>query len=124
MFYGRANDPYLVHAKNMTHGIGTQPSFFAKDLCNPRPKSLFQQRMIDRKEGHYASHIVAPLGRSHNQAVGLPKGLNPVEFTFGIPTELGKYTLLLQYFDLTVHCITLSGLFPDQSIRCDAVRQV
>lgn len=88
VFYGKANDPHLVKAKNMAHGIHTQPSFFAKDLCNPRPKSLFQQRMLDRKEAHYASHIVAPLGKSHNQAVGLPKGLNPLEFTFGIPTEL------------------------------------
>ena len=90
IFYGKASDPHLVWAKNMAHGIRTQPSFFAKDLCNPRPKSLFQQRMIDRKEGHYSSHIRAPLGRSHNQASGLPRGLNPVDFTFGIPTELGK----------------------------------
>ena len=91
IFYGKASDPHLVWAKNMSHGITTQPSYFAKDLCNPRPKSLFQQGTIDRKEAHYASHIVAPLGRSHNQAAGLPKHLNPVEFTFGIPTELGKF---------------------------------
>ncbi|XP_052815590.1 EF-hand domain-containing family member B-like [Mya arenaria] len=88
VFYGRAKDPHRVWATEMNHGISTQPSFFAKELVNPRPKSLFQQRMLDRKEGHYASHITAPLGRSHNQATGLPPGLNKYEFTFGIPTEL------------------------------------
>lgn len=89
VFYGRAKDPHQVWAKEMNHGINTQPSFFAKELVNPRPKSLFQQRKLDRKEAHYASHIRAPLGQSHNQQTGLPKGLNKYEFTFGIPTELG-----------------------------------
>jgi len=74
----------------MSHGINTQPSFFAHELVNPRPKSLFQQRMIDKKEGLYATHVRAPLGCSHNQEIGLPKGLDKYGFTFGIPTELGK----------------------------------
>ncbi|KAH3753989.1 hypothetical protein DPMN_188646 [Dreissena polymorpha] len=91
VFYGKARDPHLVQAKEMAHGISTQPSFFAKELVNPRPKSLFQQRKLDRKEAHYASHISAPLGRSHNQETGLPKGLDKYQFTFGIPTELGWY---------------------------------
>lgn len=90
VFYGKAKDPHLVWAKEMGHGINTQPSFFAHELVNPRPKSLFQQRMLDRKESHYASHQVAPLGMSHNQEKNLPKGLHKYEFTFGIPTELGK----------------------------------
>lgn len=89
VFYGKAQDPHLVWAKEMSHGINTQPSFFAHELVNPRPKSLFQQRKIDKKEGLYASHVRAPLGRSHNQEAGLPKGLDKYEFTFGIPTELG-----------------------------------
>lgn len=88
IFYGKAKDPHLVWAKQMGHGISTQPSFFAHELVNPRPKSLFQQRMLDRKEDHYASHQVAPLGKSHDQNKNLPRGLNKYEFTFGIPTEL------------------------------------
>jgi len=88
VFYGRAADPHQVWAKEMNHGINTQPSFFARELVNPEPKSLFQQRKLDRKEAHYASHITAPLGTSHNQQSGLPKGLHKYEFTFGIPTEL------------------------------------
>lgn len=90
VFYGKAKDPHLVWAKEMNHGINTQPSFFAHELVNPRPKSLFQQRMVDKKESHYASHVRAPLGCSHNQERGLPSGLNKYEFTFGIPTELGE----------------------------------
>lgn len=90
VFYGKAKDPILNLTKEMNHGISTQPSFFASELVNPRPKSLFQQRMLDRKENHYFSHQVAPLGRSHNQENNLPKGLKKYEFTFGIPTELGN----------------------------------
>ncbi|KAL4217128.1 hypothetical protein ACF0H5_023582 [Mactra antiquata] len=88
VFYGKAKDPHMIWAKQMNHGINTQPSFFASELVNPRPKSLFQQRKLDRKESHYASHQKAPLGTSHNQDPHLPKGLDKYQFTFGLPTEL------------------------------------
>lgn len=88
IFYGKAKDPQLVWAKEMTHGINTHPSQFANELVNPRPKTLFQQRTLDRKENLYSSHKRAPLGIAHDQSVGLPKGLNKYEFTFGLPTAL------------------------------------
>ncbi|CAC5414683.1 EF-hand domain-containing family member B [Mytilus coruscus] len=88
VFYGRAQDPHLQWAAEMTHGINTTSSNTAGELANPPPKTLFNQRKLDRKENIYASHIRAPLGISHEQSHGLPKGLNRDQFTFGIPTEL------------------------------------
>ncbi|KAK7507423.1 hypothetical protein BaRGS_00001358 [Batillaria attramentaria] len=88
VFYGRANDPHLQWAEDMRHGVNTHPSFTAGELANPRPKTLFTQRKIDKKEALYASHVRAPLGSCHDQTDGLPKGLNPVKFTFGMPTVL------------------------------------
>lgn len=37
-------------------------NFQARDLANPRPKSLFIQRLHDKKEDLYASKKKAPLG--------------------------------------------------------------
>ncbi|XP_060065621.1 EF-hand domain-containing family member B-like [Ylistrum balloti] len=88
VFYGKASDPHRQWAKDMCHGINTQSSANAGELANPDPKTLFQQKKLDRKELIYASHLKAPLGTSHNQIPCLPKGLNKDEFTFGIPTEL------------------------------------
>ncbi|XP_005099769.1 EF-hand domain-containing family member B [Aplysia californica] len=88
VFYGKAYDPHRQWAVEMTHGVNTQPSSSSKETVNPPPNTLFQQRIIDRKEGCYQSHIRAPLGKSHDQAHGLPKGLDKTQFTFGIPTQL------------------------------------
>ncbi|VDI52397.1 Hypothetical predicted protein [Mytilus galloprovincialis] len=88
VFYGRAQDPHQQWAAEMTHGINTTSSNTAGELANPPPKTLFNQRKLDRKENIYASHIRAPLGISHEQSHGLPRGLNRDQFTFGIPTEL------------------------------------
>jgi len=73
----------------MTHGITTQPAVNAKQLVNPQPNTLFHQRRLDKKEDLYSSHQRAPLGVSHDQSIGLPRGLDPVNFTFGIRTEKG-----------------------------------
>lgn len=88
VFYGKADDPHLKWAAEMTHGINTTSSATSGELVNPYPKTLFNQRKLDRKEKIYASHVRAPLGVSHDQSHGLPKGLNRDQFTFGIPTEL------------------------------------
>ncbi|KAL8617479.1 hypothetical protein ACOMHN_048117 [Nucella lapillus] len=88
VFYGKTYDPHLKWAEEMRHGVNTHPSFTAGEIVGPQPKTLYQQKIVDRKEKHYASHVRAPLGVSHNQTPGLPKGLNRVHFTFGIPTEL------------------------------------
>lgn len=88
VFYGRANDPHQQWAENMTHGINTQPSDSSGAIVNPAYKTLFQQRLVDRKERIYSSHLRAPLGTSHDQSTGLPRGLNCDTFTFGVPTEL------------------------------------
>ena len=90
VFYGKAHDPHLKWAADMTHGINTTSSDTSGQLVNPYPKTLFNQRKFDRKEKIYASHVRAPLGVSHDQSHGLPRGLNRDQFTFGIPTELGK----------------------------------
>ena len=54
--------------------------------------------LILRKEKCYHSHITAPLGKSHDQSTGLPKGLNKDNFTFGVPTQLGMYISILNAF--------------------------
>lgn len=95
MFYGRAYDPHNQWAAEMTHGVSTKSSATSGELVNPELKSLYQQRMKDRKENIYASHIRAPLGTSHNQTSALPKGLNPSQFAFGIPTELGTILTII-----------------------------
>lgn len=94
IFYGKAGDPHRQWAENMTHGINTQPSDSSGAIVNPPYKTLFQQRLVDRKERIYSSHQRAPLGVSHDQSTGLPKGLNRDTFTFGVPTELGNFCFL------------------------------
>ncbi|KAK3083356.1 hypothetical protein FSP39_020708 [Pinctada imbricata] len=88
VFYGKASDPHRQWAAEMTHGIETHPTDSAGAICNPPYKTLFQSKILERKENLYESHKRAPLGVSHDQAPGLPKGLDRDTFTFGIPTEL------------------------------------
>jgi len=88
VFYGKAYDPHRQWAADMTHGVKTQSSSTSKECVNPCPNTLFQQRILDRKESCYHSHVKAPLGKSHDQTSGLPSGLDKRSFTFGVPTQL------------------------------------
>ncbi|KAJ7351913.1 hypothetical protein OS493_034518 [Desmophyllum pertusum] len=77
VFYGRANDPDF--ASRIAHGVSTKSSLIAGDLVNPSRKSLFSQRMLDKKEGLYASRKNGPLGSCHEQRPGLPNGVGPTD---------------------------------------------
>ncbi|XP_054450833.1 EF-hand domain-containing family member B [Pteronotus mesoamericanus] len=81
VFYGRANDPQI--APYLTHGIRSKISMPAKALINPQPITAFQQKIKDKKESIYFSNQRAPLGKSHDQSPGLPKGLDVLSTTFG-----------------------------------------
>ncbi|XP_075403288.1 EF-hand domain-containing family member B [Tenrec ecaudatus] len=81
VFYGRANDPQI--APNLTHGIKSKHSMQARMLINPPPITTFQQKLKDKKEAVYLSNRRAPLGKSHDQAPGLPKGMDIINTTFG-----------------------------------------
>jgi len=82
VFYGRANDPDI--ASQILHGVSTKTSLVAGDLVNPTRKSLFSQRMLDKKESLYASRKNAPLGCCHDQRPGLPKGVGPTDVMYGV----------------------------------------
>ncbi|KAG8516237.1 EF-hand domain-containing family member B, partial [Galemys pyrenaicus] len=81
VFYGRANDPPIP--PHLTHGLRSTVSIPAKVLINPQPITTFQQRIKDKKESIYFSNQWAPLGKSHDQTPGLPKGLDILNTTFG-----------------------------------------
>ncbi|XP_054335910.1 EF-hand domain-containing family member B isoform X2 [Pongo pygmaeus] len=81
VFYGRANDPQI--APYLTHGIRSKISIPANTLINPQPITTFQQKIKDKKESIYLSNRRAPLGKSHDQAPGLPKGMDTINTTFG-----------------------------------------
>nr|XP_002807715.1 EF-hand domain-containing family member B isoform X1 [Callithrix jacchus] len=81
VFYGRANDPQI--APYLTHGIRSKISIPANTLINPQPITTFQQKIKDKKESIYLSNRRAPLGKSHDQAPGLPKGMDTMNTTFG-----------------------------------------
>ncbi|XP_064646873.1 EF-hand domain-containing family member B-like [Lineus longissimus] len=86
VFYGKAYDPHQRWAIEMRHGVNTQPSMTSGELANPPPKTLFQQKMLDKKQSQYFSLKKGPLGKSHDQRPGLPKGLDPNRVMFGIKT--------------------------------------
>uniref|UniRef100_A0A8C7E4R8 EF-hand domain family member B n=1 Tax=Naja naja TaxID=35670 RepID=A0A8C7E4R8_NAJNA len=81
VFYGRANDPDI--ASYLTHGITTIISEDASSLANPPPKTYFQQKIKEKKESVYLSNCQAPLGKSHDQSLRLPKGLDVTNTRFG-----------------------------------------
>ncbi|XP_005387517.1 PREDICTED: EF-hand domain-containing family member B isoform X2 [Chinchilla lanigera] len=83
VFYGKANDPQI--APSLTHGIKSKISIQANTLINPQPITTFQQKLKDKKESIYYSNQWAPLGKSHDQTPGLPKGLDITNTTFGTP---------------------------------------
>jgi hypothetical protein len=59
-------------------------------LINPQPITTFQQKIKDKKESIYFSHQRAPLGKSHDQTPGLPKGMDVINTTLGTPTIRGS----------------------------------
>ncbi|XP_069816526.1 EF-hand domain-containing family member B isoform X2 [Dendropsophus ebraccatus] len=81
IFYGKANDPrkenYLIH------GVSTRPSLSAGSLINVPLRTLFQQKLLEKKESLYSSARRTPLGRSYDQAVAFPADINFNETTFG-----------------------------------------
>ncbi|XP_004648270.2 EF-hand domain-containing family member B [Octodon degus] len=81
VFYGKANDPKI--APYLTHGIRSKISIPADTLINPQPITTFQQKLKEKKESIYYSNRWAPLGKSHDQTPGLPKGLDVINTTFG-----------------------------------------
>ncbi|OBS78107.1 hypothetical protein A6R68_19504, partial [Neotoma lepida] len=83
IFYGRANDPQI--APYLTHGVRPEISVPVSTLVNPQPITTFQQKIKDKKESIYFSNQWAPLGKSHDQTPGLPKGLDVINTTFGTP---------------------------------------
>ncbi|XP_075835067.1 EF-hand domain-containing family member B [Microtus pennsylvanicus] len=83
VFYGRANDPQI--APYLTHGIRSKISIPVSTLVNPQPITTFQQKIKDKKESIYFSNQRAPLGKSHDQTPGLPKGMDILNTTFGTP---------------------------------------
>ncbi|XP_065655168.1 EF-hand domain-containing family member B isoform X2 [Hydra vulgaris] len=59
----------------------------AKDLINPKPLSLFREKINENIEKKiYASRKRAPLGRSYNQQERLPSSVNYRETSFGLPS--------------------------------------
>nr|XP_003480054.1 EF-hand domain-containing family member B [Cavia porcellus] len=81
IFYGKANDPRI--APYLTHGIRSKISIPVNALINPQPITTFQQKIRDKKESIYYSNRWAPLGKSHDQTPGLPKGMDIINTTFG-----------------------------------------
>ncbi|KAK2547717.1 EF-hand domain-containing family member B [Acropora cervicornis] len=84
VFYGRANDVDI--ASQMSHGVSTKTSLVSGDLVNPTRRSLFSQRMLEKKESVYASRRKAPLGTCHDQKPGLPQGVDPTDVMYGVQT--------------------------------------
>lgn len=69
----------------ITHGVSSQSSIHASDLINPDKKSLFQQRLLDKKEDIYVSKK-SPLGKSRmTKSYGEQDGLN--EKRLGVITK-------------------------------------
>ncbi|XP_056375929.1 EF-hand domain-containing family member B isoform X2 [Hyla sarda] len=81
VFYGKANDPrkenYIIH------GVSTRPSLSAGSLINVPLKTLFQQKLLEKKESLYSIARRTPLGKSHDQAAAFPTNINFNETTFG-----------------------------------------
>ena len=86
----------------------------AGELVNTDPKSLFTQRLADKKESSlYLSKQKAPLGRSHDQSPGLPKGMDKYQATFGIQNVFGEDCYYYQCFKWTdlILCSVRAGQF-------------
>ncbi|XP_010888160.2 EF-hand domain-containing family member B isoform X1 [Esox lucius] len=82
VFHGKANDPDI--AGTVIHGVSTKASVSAASLINPPPKTFYQQRLHQLSEAGYSTNQKAPLGKSHNQSLGLPDWLDTGKTTFGV----------------------------------------
>ncbi|XP_072910541.1 EF-hand domain-containing family member B isoform X2 [Hemitrygon akajei] len=81
IFYGKANDPDV--ASLLQHGVSSKSSHSVASLINPPMKTRVQHIFSEKIAAAYPSHQRAPLGKSHDQAPGLPKGLDIYNTTFG-----------------------------------------
>ncbi|KAM4026931.1 EF-hand domain-containing family member B isoform 2-T2 [Anomaloglossus baeobatrachus] len=79
--YGKANDPRKEN--DIIHGVSTRPSLSAGSLINAPLKTLFQQKLLEKKESIYASARQTPLGKSYDQAAAFPANINFNETIFG-----------------------------------------
>ncbi|KAJ7985431.1 hypothetical protein DPEC_G00351970 [Dallia pectoralis] len=82
VFHGKANDPDI--ASTLIHGVSAKASVSAGFLINPPPKTVYQQRLHQLCEAGYSTTKKAPLGKSHNQSIGLPGWHDPGKTTFGV----------------------------------------
>ncbi|XP_032906893.1 EF-hand domain-containing family member B isoform X2 [Amblyraja radiata] len=81
IFYGKANDPDV--ASSLQHGVSTKSSHSVASLINPPIRTRVEHIFSDKITAAYPSHQRAPLGKSHDQAPGLPEGLDIYNTTFG-----------------------------------------
>ncbi|XP_072108113.1 EF-hand domain-containing family member B isoform X1 [Mobula birostris] len=81
IFYGKANDPDM--ASLLQHGVSSKSSHSVASLINPPIKTRVQHIFSEKIAAAYPSHQRAPLGKSHDQAPRLPKGLDIYNTTFG-----------------------------------------
>ena len=57
---------------------------------NPPPRTRFEQVDLNLREAVYDSSKSKPLGRTHDQTPGLPKGCDPLQTCFGRKTPKGE----------------------------------
>ena len=81
-------------------------------MINPQPNTLYKQTQIDIKESLYASRENAPLGSMHDQAPGLPEGMDILTTTFGKPVIKGKIFQIFSHKFLLVHKLVVTVLLP------------
>ncbi|XP_020376327.2 EF-hand domain-containing family member B [Rhincodon typus] len=81
IFYGKAADPDI--ATQMEHGLPSKISTSAASLLNPPLRTRVQQIFFDKITAAYPSNQRGPLGKSHDQSKGLPKGMDIYNTTFG-----------------------------------------
>ncbi|XP_078284009.1 EF-hand domain-containing family member B [Rhinoraja longicauda] len=81
IFYGKANDPDV--ASLLQHGVSSKFSHTVASLINPPIRTRVAHLFSDKITAAYPSHQRAPLGKSHDQAPGLPDGLDIYNTTFG-----------------------------------------
>ncbi|XP_060518059.1 EF-hand domain-containing family member B-like [Cylas formicarius] len=58
-----------------------------KSLINPPVRTRYQQLQQDLKETPYASYWNAEIGKVRDPVPGLPAGMDPLQVTFGKPSE-------------------------------------
>ncbi|KAJ3655579.1 hypothetical protein Zmor_014702 [Zophobas morio] len=71
------------YKNTMRKGIFTE----IKPILQPKVKTRYQSLINELKETTYESHWNKVLGKGRDPIPGLPKGLNPLEVTFGIQSN-------------------------------------